>query len=298
MRNGPVILDPSDAIRYSVVIPTYNRSELLHKTIASVLAASVERRDVEIVVVDDGSTDESAALVASVQSDIEVLYLRQPDRGFRAARARNLGMSVARGRTVLLLDCGVAVRANFFAVLDEHDSRNADVVVFPVAGFSNNDADDDDLTAAIAAVKDRDAASALAQGDRFRDIREPVFSLCADNLSALPAPWAIAWTCCLVVPRHGRLRDVWFDERFVGWGGEDLDFALQLEKAGAVFGLERRTGGLHLPHSKSEAANSKSSRGNKSYLHQKHDRADTELLQTVSAVDLNDQLLRRAGSQR
>lgn len=278
-------------VAYSVVIPTYDRERLLGQTISSVLRAASGRDDVQIVVADDGSSDSTPELVAGVQSDTEILYIRQPDRGFRAARARNLGMSVARGRIVVLLDCGVAVQANFFSVLDECATAETEVLVFPVVGFSNTDEGGVALDAAIAGVQTSDIASALIDDERFRDIREPVFRACDDDLSALPAPWAIAWTCCLAIHRAGALENTWFDERFVGWGGEDLEFALQLERRGATFRLERRTGAIHLPHAKSEPDNSKSSRANKTYLHQKHGRPDTKLLQTTSAVLLNGVLL-------
>jgi GT2 family glycosyltransferase len=280
------------SIRYSVIIPTYERAKLLRATIESVLAAARGRDDIELVVVDDGSRDSTSLMVASISTDLELLYVRQPDRGFRAARARNLGLRLARGSMAVLLDSGVAVEADFFKVLDRHDADDSTCVIVPVAGFSNDDANLDELSAAVEAAKSRgdDIAAAIRLDDRFDDIRESVFQSCDDDLSSLPAAWAIAWTCCLVVPRSGSLGQIFFDEGFQGWGGEDLDFALQLDHAGGGFVVERRTGAIHFPHDKSATANTASSRGNKAYLHGKHGTRATNALRNVSAVDLNQHL--------
>ena len=83
---------------FSVVVPTYNRSRLLRPTLASVFAQ--EDDDWELIVVDDGSTDDTAEVVASFGQ--RVIYLRQENRGPSAAR--NAGIERARGRYVCALD--------------------------------------------------------------------------------------------------------------------------------------------------------------------------------------------------
>jgi glycosyltransferase involved in cell wall biosynthesis len=85
-------------LRTSVIIPTYNRRALIGATIESVLAQT--RAADQIIVVDDGSTDDTAALVATYAP--RVRYLRQPNQGQQAAR--NLGVRASDGDLVLLLD--------------------------------------------------------------------------------------------------------------------------------------------------------------------------------------------------
>ncbi len=82
----------------SVVIPTRNRARLLRATVASVLAQT--HPDVEVVVVDDGSTDDTPALARGFGD--RVTYLRQEHQGVEAARKR--GLAHARGRYVNFLD--------------------------------------------------------------------------------------------------------------------------------------------------------------------------------------------------
>lgn len=87
--------------RVSVVIPVYNRAELVAQAICS-----VQRQDgvqVEILVADDGSTDDTAATVlALTRSDDRIRLIGGPNRG--PAAARNRAVAVARGEYLAFLD--------------------------------------------------------------------------------------------------------------------------------------------------------------------------------------------------
>jgi glycosyltransferase involved in cell wall biosynthesis len=88
---------------FTVFIPTYNRARLLPRAFASIEAQTL--RDFEVVIVDDGSTDATEALVADWRArvDFPVRYLKQAaNRGKPAAH--NAGVEAARGRFFVLLD--------------------------------------------------------------------------------------------------------------------------------------------------------------------------------------------------
>jgi len=82
----------------SVIIPTYNRGQRLKKAIDSVFAQS--HQDFELIVVDDGSDDNTAELIENYISDI--VYIRQENRG--PAAARNRGIEKARYNILAFLD--------------------------------------------------------------------------------------------------------------------------------------------------------------------------------------------------
>lgn len=84
----------------SVVIPAYNREATIARAIDSVLCQSLG--DLELIVVDDASTDRTCEVVAGI-SDPRVRLLRH-DTNRRAAAARNTGIRAARGRYVAFLD--------------------------------------------------------------------------------------------------------------------------------------------------------------------------------------------------
>src|SRR5210317_699273 len=82
----------------SVIIPTYNRGWILTEAIDSVLAQDF--KDFELIVVDDGSTDNTRQILDSYDQDL--IVIRQSNRGVSAAR--NRGIAAAAGRLVAFLD--------------------------------------------------------------------------------------------------------------------------------------------------------------------------------------------------
>jgi glycosyltransferase involved in cell wall biosynthesis len=82
----------------SVILPTYNREHFLGESIRSVLLQTY--RNFELIVVDDGSTDGSHALVASLAPDAR--YFWQSNAG--ASAARNRGLTEARGELIAFID--------------------------------------------------------------------------------------------------------------------------------------------------------------------------------------------------
>jgi len=86
----------------SIIIPTYNRGELLERAIRSVMKQTALPR--EIVVIDDGSEDHTAELVRDIDghSGVRVIYHRQCNRG--PAAARNKGIQISSANTLAFLD--------------------------------------------------------------------------------------------------------------------------------------------------------------------------------------------------
>jgi glycosyltransferase involved in cell wall biosynthesis len=84
---------------FSVVVPVYNRANVLGRALRSVLDQSCQ--DLEIVVIDDGSADDPKAVVEAL-GDPRIRFFRQDNRGGGAAR--NAGIERARGRLVAFLD--------------------------------------------------------------------------------------------------------------------------------------------------------------------------------------------------
>jgi glycosyltransferase involved in cell wall biosynthesis len=90
-KEGPLI---------SVVLPTYNRSKLLTRAIDSALAQTYQ--NYELIIIDDGSTDDTESVV-NQYSDTRIVYLKQNvNRG--GAEARNIGIKEAKGEYIALLD--------------------------------------------------------------------------------------------------------------------------------------------------------------------------------------------------
>lgn len=99
-----VVAVEAPAPKVSVVITCYNYGRYLTESVGSVLAQTF--RDYEIIVVDDGSTDETPSVLESIiatHPDAPIRVIRQPNSG-QPAYARNRGIREARGEYILCLD--------------------------------------------------------------------------------------------------------------------------------------------------------------------------------------------------
>ena len=113
-----------DSIKVSVVIPVYNSKKYLKACLESVLEQTL--RGIEVIIVDDGSTDGSWSLVEELSvKDRRIKALRQHNQGVSAAR--NTGLKLARGEYVGFVDSDDYVDAGYFenlykaAILEKAD---------------------------------------------------------------------------------------------------------------------------------------------------------------------------------
>ncbi|HTN16294.1 MAG TPA: glycosyltransferase family A protein [Chitinophagaceae bacterium] len=84
---------------FSIVVPTYNRADLIKKTIESLLGQTY--RNFEIIVVDDGSTDNTDQVIGQIQDD-RLTYVKKGNA--ERAAARNFGAAMAKGGYVNFFD--------------------------------------------------------------------------------------------------------------------------------------------------------------------------------------------------
>lgn len=119
----PGILLPS----LSAIIPAFNAAKFLHETVQSI--ASLNYPNTEVIIVDDGSTDETRMLIPDLP--VKCRYLYQPNRG--ASAARNYGFKASTGEVVLFLDADDLVNVPAFYSLLDHLMSNPDAIA--VTGF-------------------------------------------------------------------------------------------------------------------------------------------------------------------
>ncbi|MFF2371029.1 glycosyltransferase family 2 protein [Agromyces sp. NPDC058110] len=115
----------ADAV--SVIIPTYNRRHVVGRAIESVLAQTVPVG--EVIVVDDGSTDGTAAYLESLAAADSRIRLAAAGHG-GAAAARNLGIGLATGGLIAFQDSDDEWEPDFLERLLPHVAGRTDVVAF------------------------------------------------------------------------------------------------------------------------------------------------------------------------
>ena len=114
-------------IKYSVIIPVYNAQNTLKRCLESLLMQ--KRQDVEIILINDGSTDKSGEIIEDYSKKYSnIISLSQKNRGVSAAR--NRGLEFARGIFIMFVDSDDYVTANYFEVMDKADGGgNSDLLV-------------------------------------------------------------------------------------------------------------------------------------------------------------------------
>lgn len=258
-------------IAISVVIPTYNREALLNKTLQALTRQTLDKRFFEVIVVDDGGSDNTGQLCQDYQDCLNIRYYWQYDNGFRAGKARNIGITAAEGDYIVLIDSGVLLRQD---ALEKHlgihrKSRTPGVCIGYVYGFEMPDAMLADLDAFIRA-EDVGASVNFFKEMKTEDIRQQQYNELGYNISSWPAPFDIFWTCHVSAERQALIKAGLFDEDFNGWGGEDVDLGVRLFLQNNRFIVDREICSVHCPHQKQIADHKNESEIAGKKIHQKY----------------------------
>jgi glycosyltransferase involved in cell wall biosynthesis len=232
----------------SIIVTTYNREDALEAVLRS-LARQTDQ-DFEVVVADDGSRAETAALIDGWKAKVghRLLHVWHEDRGFRAAEIRNRAILASSGAYCIFLDGDCIARPDFVAT----HRRLAQPGVF-VAG--NRILLSPALTEQVLRDKLAPETWGLATwiGQRLRGGVNRVAALLHLPLGPLrrlrQAAWQGVRSANLAVWRADLDRVDGFDAGYSGWGKEDSDIIVRLLRAG----VRRKdgafaTGVLHLWH--------------------------------------------------
>jgi glycosyltransferase involved in cell wall biosynthesis len=232
----------------SVVVTTYNRPAAL-RAVLDGLGAQADR-DFEVIVADDGSRDDTRALVEQTRPGFPVplAHAWQEDKGFRAGAARNRATERARGDYIVFLDGDCIPRPDFIArhrALAERGWMVAGNRILLSEAFTARALSE---RLPLHAWSEQQWREARRRGDINRTL--PLACLPLGPLRKIAASrWQRVRTCNLGVWTDDFRRVRGFDESFEGWGFEDSDLAVRLLNAG----VRRKegafaTGVLHLWH--------------------------------------------------
>ncbi|MCG9760944.1 MULTISPECIES: glycosyltransferase [Pseudoalteromonas] len=262
----------------SVIIPTYNRSQLLRLTLQSLEKQTLDITLFEIIIVDDGSSDDTREVVKSFSDTLSIKYYFQQDEGFRVARARNIGILNAQFEHVLFLDSGVIAEPS---CLSQHLTRyqRSDVGVLIGLCFGFEELEESNLRKFKHRLSEENIFTDSAFLEQYQDCRAAFLRSHHFSLHQINEPWLIFWTCHASCKTHALYEAGGFDEYFCSWGGEDVELALRLHNLGCKFELITEAKAVHYPHPKVKEDTYSSAKENIAYIHNKHCSVATYLLQ-------------------
>jgi len=108
--------------KLSVIIPYYNGEQYISDILDDLIQQDFEVGDYEIVVIDDGSTESAKILKSYCERYPQIIYFRQDNQGVSVAR--NLGISMAKGKYLFFCDCDDRVRRHSLCQVCEEAMRN------------------------------------------------------------------------------------------------------------------------------------------------------------------------------
>ncbi len=120
-------------VRYSILIPAYQAASTIERCLDSVIK---QQADYEIIVFDDGSTDNLAEILLKYKDKIK--YYKQENKG--VAETRNELIKKATGNYLLFIDSDDYIKDNFFEILDKYlnKNKNVDVISFGIEVVDEN----------------------------------------------------------------------------------------------------------------------------------------------------------------
>ncbi|MHB8146501.1 MAG: glycosyltransferase family 2 protein [Vulcanimicrobiaceae bacterium] len=247
----------------SVVIPTYNRLDTLQHVIPTLLAQDLPRERFELLICDSNSTDGTAEYLAGVRNEApNVRHL--PGAYTGRAMARNAGIAAASGNVVLFNDSDILASPDLLSKhLHHHEERRGIAVV----GWEVQ-------------VKD------LADYAYKRDHPGERGHLHPPNRKKLS--WLYFLTGNASVRREDLLRVGSFDERFTGYGHEDLELGYRLQRAGIEILYEPRAVNYHcqdIPHDDQKEKMKLAGRSTVRF-YRKHPRFEVQLKLGMTPVSL------------
>ncbi len=187
-------------ITYSVIIPVYNSEKTIARCLESLL--SQKRSDVELIVVNDGSADQSDSIIRDFEGKFSAInYIIKENGG--VSSARNTGLENASGEYILFVDSDDFVAGNYFKRLDQMNAKaDSDLILF------------NHRTSDSASAKESERYRKLSRLTDRKDILENILAGREIN-----APWNKRFKRTLI--EKYRIR---FDENL--YIGEDMVFCL------------------------------------------------------------------------
>jgi len=205
---------------FSVVIPTFNRKEILEKVLLEFNLQDYPKDSFEVVVVDSSSTDGTEDLLSNFNANFNFKYIIQPDKG--RGGARNTGVKVAQGEYILFTDADILPSTT---LIKEHSVAHN---IYPASAIVGWEVRVDSF---------EEYKKVLSRPPLRREFHSPF----RKRLS-----WLFFLTGNASVKKEFIMKAGGFDEEFKGYGWEDVELGYRLSRAGIPIYYWRRAINFHL----------------------------------------------------
>lgn len=226
----------------SVIVTTYNRPDALHLVLLA-LAQQTQLPN-QVIVADDGSTDETRLLIGQLQNQLNypLQHVWQKDEGFQAAKIRNKAALCAHNNYLIFLDGDCVPFRDF---IEQHRSlAEPNWFVSGHRVLLEKQFTQKILQELLPIYKQSMLEWLLHYFHRQSNRLFPLLRIRSNTLRKLHAKhWQGAKSCNLGLWKEDFMSVNGFDESFIGWGYEDSDLVIRLIRAG----IYRKSGKFAIP---------------------------------------------------
>lgn len=233
-------------MKFSVVIPTYNNKLLLKNTLEALNnQTGYSYSEYEVVVVDDGSNDNTEAFIKGVNRNynLKYLYLERCEDSCRS-RTRNHGWKNAEGSVIAFIDSDIIVRNDYLYELDRCFSMGEDIFVVGNRMMLDEVVEYEDVANGNIFKKycfDKEKYHLL-------EFRHFLYNVSSFNSNTIMSPWVQNYSCNFAALRKWLEKTGGFDENFREWGIEDIEIGYSLYKSGVQMVINSKLEVLHQYH--------------------------------------------------
>ena len=261
----------------SVVVPSYNNRDALELTLASFNCQTYPSHRYEVIVVDDGSSDDTEELVNSFEAPYSLHYFKQRNAG--RSKARNVGIRMARGNILILNDADSIPVPDFITQHVRYHQSGEPIVVIGGKydllarwqdGIPTRYLDKlldvsghfEDVRKNVKWAQQGQSISFISKEDLRTDFEkvkryvfrkshhnwDEVYQVYSETLKGFVIPWMLLVTINVSAPKALLMKVGLFDESFVGWGLEDTEIGYRLHKYRATFVYNKAAANYHQVH--------------------------------------------------
>lgn len=252
-------------MKISVVIPTYNKVSRLRYTIRGLEHQDLCADDFEVIIINDGSDDETEEFLKNYHPTINLKYFSQKNSG--QAVARNKGIEWAGGRLILLLDDDILTSPHLLSRhIKEHEDQPHTIVLGKINLIKASD-----FPKVEQLILDKGYLSALGEvnsyiwKDPYLDMVEAIHNKKMD---------VIFWICFTggntSIEKEDILTLKGFDTEFYRWGPEDIELGYRCFQVGLHFKYCSSLISFHLDQYKRRAQMLSDTAKNVKYLRAKY----------------------------
>jgi len=233
-------------MEFSFVIPTYNNKTLLRNTLEALnYQKGFNRKDYEVIIVDDGSTDDTWETIQEVNQNYELKYYYLPRNNLSCrAKTRNYGWKNASGEIIVFIDSDILIKSDYLSELKRFFSKSTDFLVFGTRLMLNESVNLQDISSGKVFRKYQ------FDSENFNILEYRYFLLETSSYNAkmIMLPWTQVYSCNMAVPKKWLELIGGFDENFKDWGLEDIELGYALYEKKIQIAVNSKLEVLHQNH--------------------------------------------------